>query len=127
MSHISEQDSEDSESSHDTEYISESGTESETSQITSSHLDQGYLLLNVRFPMPYTFPKPYLTLNEVELKLDDALPKPYIWEHNITEDPDKALSYIINHFNIDTVSQSIREFPRLNFKQVYYSTYIDTS
>ena len=97
----------------------------ETRQITSSHPDQGYLLLNVQFPMPYTFPKPYLTLNEVELKLDDALPKPYIQEHNIAEDPDEALSYIINHFNIDTVSQSIRESPELNYKQVYYLTYID--
>ena len=127
MSHISEQDSEDSELSQDTEYISESGTESETSQISLPHPEQGYLLLNVQFPMPYTFPKPYLTLNEVESKLDDALPKPYIREHNIAEDPDEALSYIINHFNINAVSQSIREFPRLEFEQVYYSTYIDTS
>ena len=75
--------------------------------------------------MPYTFPKPYLILNEVELELNDTLP--HVWKKNIAEDPDKALSYIINHFNINIVSQSIRDFPRLEYEQVYYLTYMNIS
>ena len=72
--------------------------------------------------MPYTFPKPYLTLREV---LDNTLD--HTWNKNIAEDPDEALRYIINHFNIDIVSQLIRKFPEFSFEQVYYLTYIDTS
>ena len=125
MSHISEHNSEDNESSHDMEYHSKSGTKSETSPITLSHLDQSYLLLNIQFPMPYTFPKPYLVLNKVTS--NNTLHKPYIRNKDIAEDTDEALSYIINHFNINTVSQCIWDFPRLEYKQVYYLTYIDTT
>ena len=107
------------------EYHSKSGTESEIGQFTLSNTEQRNSFLHVQFPMPYTFPKPYLTLNEVELMLDDTLP--HVQNKNIAKDPDEALSYIINHFNINTVSQSIRKFPEITFKQVYYSTYIDTS
>ena len=127
MSCILEQDSKDNKSSQDTEYISESEPESEEAQGILSEIDQEYLLLDIQFPLPYTFPKPYLTLNEVALMLDNALPKFYVLEQHITGDPDEALSYIINQFNIDRVSQSIRDFPRLDFEQVYYLTYIDTS
>ena len=102
MSCISEHDSKDNESSQDTEYHSESGTESETGQFTLSNADQRNSFLNVQFPMPYTFPKPYLTLSEV---LDNA--SDHERNQNIAKDPDEALSYIINHFNINTVSQSI--------------------
>ena len=103
MSHILEHNSKDNESSQDTEYHSESGTESETGDFTLSNMDQRDSILNVWFPMPLTFPKPYLTLNEV---LDNTLD--HVQNKNITEDPDEALRYIINHFNIDIVSQSIR-------------------
>ena len=120
-----EQDSDDSEPSQDTEYHSESGIELETGDYTLSNADQRDSFLNVRFPMPYTFPKPYLTLNEVESKLDNTLS--HVWNIDIAEDPDEALSYIINHFNIDTVSQSIRKFPEYAFEPVYYLTYIDTT
>ena len=65
MSHISESDSEDNKSSSDTEYHSESGTESEIGDYTLSNPDQKDTILHVWFPMPYTFPKPYLTLQEV--------------------------------------------------------------
>ena len=86
------------------EYHSKSGTESVTGDYTLSNMDQKDSFLNVQFPMPYTFPKPYLTLNEV-LLFNDTLP--HVQNQNIAEDPDEALHYIINHFNIDTVSQSI--------------------
>ena len=122
MSHILEDNSEDNESSQDTEYHFESGIELESGDFTLSTSDQKDSILNVQFPMPYTFPKPYLTLHKV---LDNALD--HVQNQNIAEDPDEALRYIINHFNIDIVSQSIQRFPEYSFKQVYYSTYIDTS
>ena len=92
MSRITEHDSIDSESSQDMEYIFESGSELEEGGVILSEPDQEYLLLNISFSLPCTFPKPYLTLNEVSSKLDDALPKPYVWEHHIAEDPDEALA-----------------------------------
>ena len=122
MSCISEHDSEDNESSQDTEYHSESGTESETGNYTLSNLEQRDSILYVQFPMPYTFPKPYLTLSEL---LDNT--SNHVRHHNIAEDPDEALHCIINHFNISEVSKSIKCYPELSFEQVYYLTYIDTS
>ena len=103
MSRISENDSEDNASSQDMEFHSESGIESETGDYTLSNMDQRDSILNVQFPMPLTFPKPYLTLKEV---LDNA--SDHVQNQNITEDPDEALRYIINHFNIKIISQSIR-------------------
>ena len=71
--------------------------------------------------MPYTFPKPYLTLQEV---IDKTLDQKR--NLNIEEDPDEALHYIINHFHVDEIAESIRHFPYLAFEQVYYSTYVET-
>ena len=127
MLHSSEHGSDENESSQDTEYHSErkdseSGNESETGEYTLSTPDQWHSILHVRFPMPYTFPKPYLTLNEV-LKFDGTLG--LTRNDIIAEDPDEALRYIINHFHIEGIAQSIRSFPELNFEQVYYSTYIE--
>ena len=127
MSHSSEHDSDENESSQDTEYHSEkrnseSGNESETGDYTLSSPDQWNSILHVRFPMPYTFPKLYLTLNEV-LKFDET--SDHVQNNNIAEDPDEALRYIINHFHVDGIAKSIRNFPELNFEQVYYSTYIE--
>ena len=129
MSHSSEHDSEENESSQDTEYHSdgknsESGNESETGEYTLSNPDQWHSIVYVRFPMPHTFPKPYLTLNDV-LKFDGTLG--LTRNDIIAEDPDEALCYIINHFNVDEVSKLIRQLPDYSFEQVYYSTYINTS
>ena len=126
MSHISEQHSEDNESSQNTEYHSESGSESEKKQNIFINPDKEFTYLHIWFPLPFNFPKLYLILQEVVSNFD-ALPKPYVWNNNIAEDPDSALRHIITHFNIEKVSQSIQEFPRLELEQVYYSTYIDTS
>ena len=106
-----------------TEYHSKSGNESETGEYMLSSPDQWNSILHVRFPMPYTFPKPYLTLNEV-LKFDET--SDHVWNNIITEDPDEALRYIINHFHVDGIAKSIHTSPDLNFEQVYYSTYIET-
>ena len=122
MSCISEHDSEDNKSSQDMEYYSKSGTELETGEYTLSASEQRDSILNVQFPMPHTFPKPYLTLNEVLQVASD-----HVQNQDIAEDPDEALRYIINHFNIDKISQLIQRFPEYSFEQVYYSTYIDIS
>ena len=122
MSRISEHDFEDNESSQDTEYHSKSGNESETGEYTLSSLDQWNSILHVRFPMPYTFPKLYLTLNEV-LKFDET--SDHTWNNIIAKDPDEALRYIINHFHVNGIAKSIRQYPDLLFEQVYYSTYIE--
>ena len=90
-----------------TEYHSKSGSELEQKQITLVNPDKEFMFLNIWFPLPYHFPKLYLILKEVMSNLDDALPKPYVWEHSITKIPDSALRYIINHFNIERVSRSI--------------------
>ena len=118
MSHISESNSEDNKSSPDTEYHSKSGTESEVGDYTLSNPDQRDSILHVRFPMPYTFPKPYLTLQEV---IDNASDQ----KQNMEEDPDKALRYIINHFNINKIVDWTLITPHYAFAQVYYSTYVD--
>ena len=99
----------------------------EKKQIIFVSPDEEFMFLNIWFPLPFNFPKPYLILNEVMSNLDDALPKPYVQEHSITENPDNTLGYIITHFNVEEVSHHIREFPRLELEQVYYLTYIDTS
>ena len=118
MSRISEHDSEDNESSPDTEYHSESGTESENEGYTLSSQNQRDSILHVRFPMPYTFPKPYLTLQEV---IDNASDQ----TRNVEENPDEALHYIINHFHIDKVTDWILITPHYSFEQVFHSTYVD--
>ena len=104
------------------EYHSESGTESETGDYTLSTPDQNDTILHVRFPTPYTFPKPYLTLQEVIDNTSDQEQNA-----NMETGPDEALHYIINHFNVDVVSNSIQRFPEYSFEQVYHSTYITTS
>ena len=118
MSRISENSSEDNESSPDTEYHSESGTESEVGDYTLSNPDQKDTILHVWFPMPYTFPKPYLTSQAVIDNTSDQ-------KQNMEEDPDEALWYIINHFNIDKIADWILITPHYAFEQVYYSTYVD--
>ena len=120
MSRISENDSEDNESSHETEFHSESGTELEEESYALSNMDQMDSILHVRFPMPYTFPKPYLTLQEV---IDNASDQKR--NLKIEKDPDEALRYIINHFHIDKVTDWILITPHYSFEQVYHSTYVD--
>ena len=123
----SEHNSEEESSQADTEYHSEIESKSEKKQIIPVSKDEEFMFLNIQFPLSYQFPKPYITLNEVMSNLDDVLLKPYEWTYNIAEDPEQALTYIITHFNIDRISQSIQDFPKLRYNQVYYSTYVDTS
>ena len=91
----------------DMEYHSKSGSQLEEKQIILINKDKEFTFLNIWFPLPYQFPKPYITLNKVMSNLDDALPKPYEWTHNRAKDPQNAFAYILHHFNIDRVSHSI--------------------
>ena len=85
------------------------------------------MFLNIRFPMPSTFPYPYLQLNELMSHVDTMVPKSYDQIQSIAGDPQCALGYIIHHFNIENVSKGLCRFPNYAFNQVYYSTYIHTS
>ena len=89
------------------EYHSESGSELEQKHIILVNPDEEFMFLNIWFPLPYNFLKLYLILKEVMSNLDDALLKPYVWEHGITKIPDNALGYIITHLNVQRVSHSI--------------------
>ena len=73
--------------------------------------------------MPQNYPHPYIQLNELMSTVDLVL-KSYNRITDIPRDPNRALRYIIHHFNIDRVSQSIRAYPPYNLDQVYYSTYV---
>ena len=77
--------------------------------------------------MPLELPYPYIQLNELMSTVDHVVPKSYDQIQSITGDLQCALGYIIHHFNIDKVSQSLHTFPDYTYNQVYYSTYVDTS
>ena len=68
-----------------------------------------------------------MQLNKVMTNIDHVLLKLYDGIQHITEDPEQALGYIIHHFNIDRISQSLCTFPNYVYDQVYYLTYIDTT
>ena len=126
MSVSSELCSNEQSSSQDMEYHSERESKLEEKQISLIDDSEEYMFLNIRFPLPYEFPKVYLVLNEVISNLDDALPNPYVCTHDSIKDPDNALGYILHHFNISRISHSIQNFPNLKFDQVHHLTYIDT-
>ena len=54
----------------------------------------------------------------------ELAPKPYDQITDIPGDPNRALGYILHHFNIDRVSWSIWAYPPYNLDQVYYLTYV---
>ena len=100
--------------------------ESDPKQIILINRDEEFTFLNIWFPMPQSYPHPYIQLNELMLTVD-LVPKSYDQITDIPGDPNCALSYIIHHFNINRVSRSIRAYPPYNLNQVYYSTYVDSS
>ena len=57
----------------------------------------------------------------------DLVLKSYDQITNIPRDPHYALGYIIHHFNINKVSQTIWAYPPYHLDQVYYLTYVDPS
>ena len=123
MSTSLEYDSDDESSPGSSEYHSGQEPELEWKQIILINRDEEFTFLNIRFPMPQTYPHPYIQLNEL-MSTVDLVPKSYDWITDIPGDPYRALGYIIHHFNIDRVSWSIQAYPPYNLNQVYYSTYV---
>ena len=107
MSHSLESSSEyesDNESSQgSSEYHSGQEPELERKQIILINRDEEFTFLNIRFPMPQQYPHPYIQLNEL-MSTVDLVPKSYDQITDIPRDPNRALGYIIHHFNIDRVS-----------------------
>ena len=64
------------------EYHFEQETELEEEQVIFVDYSEGHMFLDIWFPLPAQFPKPYLMLQEVTSNLDDALLKPYEWPHD---------------------------------------------
>ena len=63
------------------EYHSESKHKSEEEQIIPIDYTAGITFLDIQFPLPLQFSKPYIRLQEIISHEDDALSKPYEWTH----------------------------------------------
>ena len=90
-------------SSHEElEYYSDLDSDSEEGSTTSEE----DTFLSIRYPSPPYFPKPYL--------------------HNQDfRSPDKALKYIMKHFNLETIHKSVKQFPYLSHDFIYSNTFVD--
>ena len=126
MSNTSEYDSEDESSPGSSEYHSRQEPESDRTQIILVDCNEEFTFLNIQFPMPSPYPHPYIQLSELMTTVK-LVPKLYDWITDIPGDPNRALGYILHHFNIDRVSCSIRAYHPYHLDQVYYSTYIEPS
>ena len=124
MSNTSEYDSEDQSSPGSSEYHSGQEPESDRTQIILINREEESTFLNIQFPIPSPYPHPYIQLSELMTTVELA-PESYDWITDIPGDPNRALGYILNHFNIHRVSRSIRASRPYNLDQVYYSTYVD--
>ena len=126
MSSTSEYDSNDESSPSSSEYHSGQEPELDRMQIILVNRQEEFTFLHIRFPMPQSYPHPYIQLSELTTTVEIA-PQSYDWITDIAGSPNRALGYILYHYNIARVSRSIRAFPPYNLDQVYYSTYVDTS
>ena len=126
MSNTSEYNSDDESSAGSSEYHSGQELESDRKQIILINRDEEFRFLHIQFPMPPAYPHLYIQLSELMPTVELA-PKPYDRITDILRDPNRALGYILHHFNIDRVSRSIRAHPPYNLDQVYYSTYVEPS
>ena len=97
MSIISEHISVDKKPSHE-----ESDSESEEGSTTSEE----DMFLSIQYPSPPNFPTPYLCN----------------WDFR---DPDKGLKYIMNHFNLETIHNSLQRFPDLSLNFIYSNSFVD--
>ena len=124
MSNTSEYGSNDESSPGSSEYHSGQEPESDRKQIILVNHNEEFTFLHIRFPMPPTYPHPYIQLSELMTTVKIP-PKSYDQITNIPGDPNRALGYILHHFNINRVSHSIRAYPPYYLDQVYYSTYVE--
>ena len=124
MSNTLEYDSEnDSSQSGSSEYHSREEPEQDRMQIILVNCEEEFTFLNIRFPMPSPYPHPYIQLKELMTTVTTT-PESYKWITDISGNPNRALGYILYHFNNDRVSRSIRAYRPYHLDQVYYSTYV---
>ena len=83
------------------EYHSRQEPESERKQIILINRDEEFTFLNIQFLMPQQFPHLYIQLNKLMSHVDSMVPKSYDQIQSIARDPQRALDYIIHHFNIN--------------------------
>ena len=126
MSNTSEYDSEEQSSQSNSEYHSGEESEPDRMQIILVNREEEFTFLNIRFPMPSPYPKPYIQLKELMTSVTTT-PEQYDRITDISGNPNRALGYILYHFNISRVSRSIRAYHPHCLDQVYYSTFIEPS
>ena len=126
MSNTSEYDSEGESSQGSLEYHSGQESEPDRMQIILVNHEEEFTFLNIRFPMPLPYPKPYIQLKEL---MTTVTTTPELYERitDISGNPHRALGYILYHFNIDRISWSIWAFCPYHLDQVYYSTFVEPS
>ena len=118
--------SEDESVSGNSEYHSGGESEPDRTQIILVNHKEEFTFLNIRFPMPLPYPKPYIQLKELMTTVETT-PEQYNRVADISGNPHRALGYILYHFNIDRVSRSIQASHPHHLDQVYYSTFVEPS
>ena len=126
MSNTSEYDSGDESSQSNSEYHSGEESEPDRTQIILVDREEEFTFLNIRFPMPLPYPKPYIQLKELMTTVETPS-ESYDRITDIAGNPHRALGYILYHFNIDRISRSIRAYRPYHLDQVYYSTFVEPS
>ena len=126
MSNTSEYDSGDESSQSSSEYHSGQESEPDRTQIILVNREEEFTFLNIRFPMPSPYPKLYIQLKELMTTVETPS-ESYDQITDISGNPHRALGYILYHFNIVRVSQSIRAYRPYHLDQVYYSTFVEPS
>ena len=126
MSNISEYESEAESSQGNSEYHSGQESEPDRMQIILVNREEEFTFLNIRFPMPLLYPKPYIQLKEL-METVNTPSQTYDRITDISGNPHRALGYILYHFNIDRISRSIRAHRPYHLDQVYYSTFVEPS
>ena len=126
MSNTSEYDSDNESSQGNSEYHSGEESEPDRTQIILVNREEEFTFLNIRFPMPLPYPKPYIQLKELMTTVKTTS-ESYDRITNISGNPNRALGYILYHFNIDRISRSIRAYRPYHLNQVYYSTFVEPS
>ena len=69
------------------EYHSGQEPESERQQIILVNRNEEFTFLNIQFPMPLTFPYPYIQLNKLMSHVDSMVPKSYDQIQSIAGNP----------------------------------------
>ena len=124
MSNTSEYESGSESSQGNSEYHSGEESESDRTQIILVNREEEFTFLNIRFPMPSPYPHPYIQLKELMTTVTMP-PESYDRITDISGNPNRALGYILYHFNISRVSRSIQVYHPHYLDQVYYSTFIE--